>query len=95
MDKVLELRKAGLSHADAVKQALAQIPVPGTPTGNERKHKTLAWVAEYHGIWREQLSNVINGIKKPSDSILTALVAELGGTATQWRAFLAEAEANR
>jgi hypothetical protein len=73
MDKVKELMAAGVPIAQAIKFALAE-PVS-------------AWAGK-HRIPRSTAINTINGIQRPTDQVVAALVAELGGTEEEWRELL-------
>ena len=76
MEKVKKLIDAGLTPADAIKQALG-IPVTE--------------FADRHSLPRGTTSEAINSIRRATDAQVTALVAELGGTPEEWRHLLWEA----
>lgn len=73
MEKVHKLREAGSSIPAAIREAV------GFP---------LNQVAEKHGISHPDLSATINGARRPTERILSALIAELGGTEAEWRELL-------
>lgn len=81
MDKVKAMLAAGVSLSTAVQEAL----------GN----RTLREVAEEQGINRSNLSAVLTGLRVATPRDLSALVAELGGTAEEWRELLINAMRER
>jgi plasmid maintenance system antidote protein VapI len=76
MEKVKKLVEAGLSIPSAVKEAL------GMPVTE--------FAAKY-GIHSAHVSSTINGGRRPTEGILGALIAELGGTEYEWRMLFWEA----
>lgn len=77
MDKVQKLIRAGASIPTAVKEALSPM--------------TLTEFADKHGLPRPAVSNAINGNISPSDDLVAALVAELGGDPDDWRQLIWQA----
>jgi plasmid maintenance system antidote protein VapI len=73
MEKVKKLIDAGASIPTAIKEAL----------GMELKE-----FAERHEVSRAGVSNAINGTVRPTDRIIDAFIAELGGTPDEWRELL-------
>lgn len=73
MEKVKKLIRAGASIPGAIKEALGE-PV--------------TVIALRQGVDRTQLSNAINGNLRATDAVIAALVAELGGTSSEWRELL-------
>ena len=77
MEKVKKMVDAGTSIPTAIKDALAQQGLP-----------TVEAFASKHGLIRAVVSNQLNANVRPSDSTIAALIAELGGTADEWRELL-------
>lgn len=77
MEKVKKLVRAGASIPTAIKEALSQAGVT-----------SVAAFAEKHGLARGSVANHINGTQRATDDTIAALVAELGGTADEWRELL-------
>lgn len=75
MVKVQALLSAGSSLSGAVRETL--------PT-------SLADFAERRDVPRTTLSEALNGKRAPTDTIVDALVAEIGGTADEWRALFSQ-----
>lgn len=73
MDKVKKLIDAGASIPTAIKESLGM---------------TINAFAERHSLPAKAVSNAINGNVRPTDALIAALVAELGGTAGEWRELL-------
>lgn len=71
MDKVKALLGAGASLSGAVRESLAPLTVRG--------------LAERHGFQRTALSAALNGWRPATETMIDALVTELGGTAEEWR----------
>jgi len=82
MEQVKRMLAAGVSFATAVKECLLQQPEPLTIE---------AFAAKYDGVSGSTFSAAINGAVKPSESVIDALVAELGGTPYEWRMAMWEA----
>ena len=76
MDKVRKLVQAGSSIPGAIKESLGM---------------TVAEFALKHSRPRVSIGQVILGRKIPTDADVRALIAELGGTADEWRELLHEA----
>lgn len=76
MDKVKKLVRAGASIPTAIKESLGMSVVD---------------FADKHDLPRAAVSNAINGNVRPSEPLVAALVAELGGTPDDWRLLLWEA----
>lgn len=81
MDKVKNLIAAGSSIPGAIKEALSQNGL------------SVARFASKYGLNRVETSNVINGSVRASDRYVSALIAELGGDAFEWRVLLHRAGA--
>jgi plasmid maintenance system antidote protein VapI len=73
MDKVKALLRAGVSVSAAIRAALGV---------------TLVDFAEKHGLNRAMVTDQVNGARRPSGDLVTALIADLGGTDEEWRALL-------
>ena len=82
MEQVKKMLKAGVSFATAVRECLIQQPEPLTIE---------AVAAKYPGVSGSTFSAAINGAVKPSEAVIAALVAELGGTSYEWRLAMWEA----
>ena len=74
--------EAGVSFATAIKECLLQQPDALTIE---------AFAAKYAGVSGSTFSAAINGAVRPSDAVIDALIAELGGSAYEWRMLLWEA----
>ena len=74
MDKVKKLIRAGASIPSAIRLALEPLTVQA--------------FAEKHGRNRNSVSNEINGNVRATDATIDALIAELGGSADEWRELL-------
>lgn len=81
MDKVKRLVEAGASLSGAVREALAP--------------RSLADVATDQGVDKTTLYQVVNGRLIASQKIVDAIVAELGGTADEWRTLFAAEQQKR
>lgn len=73
MEKVKKLVDAGASIPDAIKAALAV---------------TVSEFADKYDVTQPMVSEAINGTRRPTERILAALIAELGGTEAEWRELL-------
>lgn len=73
MQKVKRLIDAGASIPGAIKEAL------GMP---------LTEFADKHALPRGTTSEVVNGGRRPTETQVQALIAELGGTPEEWRDLL-------
>lgn len=76
MLKVKKLVEAGAEIPVAIKQSLGM---------------TVENFAEKYELPRPSVSNAINGNVRATDDLVAALIAELGGTADEWRLLLWEA----
>lgn len=76
MDKVKKLIEAGASVPGAIREALAQ-----------KGLSVLAFADQYELPYRAA-SGAINGGVRATDSMIDALVRELGGGAEEWRELL-------
>lgn len=79
MDKVKRLIRAGASISGAIRETLAQNGL------------TISSFADKYGRSRQNMTSIINGTRSPAEDDVSALVSELGGTATEWRVILHEA----
>lgn len=79
MDKVKKLVAAGATIPGAIREALTQNGL------------TVAGFAEKYRRPRTNLTSVLSGTRAPNDADLDALIAELGGTADEWRKMLHDA----
>jgi hypothetical protein len=79
MDRVKELRAAGLPLPDAIKHALREVGLSVTE------------FADQNELSRSVTSEVLNLDRRPRDGHLRALAKHLGGTAEQWAQLLWEA----
>ena len=81
MDKVKALLAAGATLSEAVRSTLGD--------------RSLAKVAFERGVNRSNLSAALTGARVPSEREIDALIAELGGTADEWRQLFADAMQKR
>lgn len=77
MEKVKRLLAAGATLSEAVKSALAP--------------RSLSRVALERGVNLSELSSSLSGSRLVSDRIIGAMIAELGGTADDWRQMFSDA----
>jgi plasmid maintenance system antidote protein VapI len=77
MEKVKKLIEAGARVGVAIREALLT-----------DRNLTVAGLAEKYSLNEKAVSNAINGNVRATDGVLSALVAELGGTADSWRMLL-------
>jgi transcriptional regulator with XRE-family HTH domain len=73
MEKVKALRELGLSIPVAIREAIG---------------KSINDFAAANDINPTTVSETINGARRPTEKILTALISELGGTEDEWRELL-------
>jgi plasmid maintenance system antidote protein VapI len=76
MEKVKKMVEAGSSIPNAIRDALAE------------RGLTISKFAEKYQLNRTATSNHINGNVKATSDTVEALIAELGGTADEWRELL-------
>jgi plasmid maintenance system antidote protein VapI len=77
MEKVKKMVEGGASIPTAIKEALSQ-----------SGFSTIQAFAEKHDLVRASVANHINGTVRATDDTIAALIAELGGTADEWRELL-------
>lgn len=77
MNKVKKLIEAGSLIPSAIKEAL--------------QPQSLSQFADEYSLSRPLVSAVINGNARPTEQVITALIAKLGGTEPEWRLLLWEA----
>lgn len=77
MEKVKKMVEAGSSITAAIKEALAQNGL-----------KTVGEFAEKYSLNRSVASAALNALARPTNDTIAALIAELGGTADEWRELL-------
>jgi DNA-binding phage protein len=81
MRKVKALVGAGASLANAVRDALGE--------------RSIAQLATDRGVSRQNLTSALNGARVPTEREVAALIAELGGSADEWRQLFADAMQKR
>lgn len=79
MDKVRKLIEAGARVGIAIREALLDCGL------------TVATFAAKYEVNEKAVSNTINANIRPTDTIIAALVKELGGTSDEWKMLLWEA----
>jgi hypothetical protein len=81
MEKVKQMVEAGVRVGTAIRECLASLDKPLS---------IAAFVAK-HGLPRTSTHEAYNGQRVATDAQIAALVAELGGTADEWREILRQA----